>query len=69
LIEALIRQEWSPEQVSDWLKENYDLQISHEWIYQYILMDKHAGGDLHCHLRCQTKILTREEAQEALREL
>ncbi len=53
LIEGLIRQEWSPEQVSDWLKANYGLQISHEWIYQYILMDKHAGGDLHRHLRCQ----------------
>jgi len=55
LIEALIRQEWSPEQVSDWLKQNYCLQISHEWIYQYILMDKHAGGHLHRHLRCQKK--------------
>jgi IS30 family transposase len=55
LIEAAIRQEWSPEQVSDWLKDNHDLQISHEWIYQYILMDKHAGGDLHRHLRCQKK--------------
>ncbi len=55
LIESLIRQEWSPEQVSDWLKGNYGLQISHEWIYQYILMDKHAGGDLHRHLRCQKK--------------
>jgi len=53
LIEALIRQDWSPEQVSDWLRENYDLQISHEWIYQYILMNKHIGGDLHRHLRCQ----------------
>ena len=55
LIEAVIRQEWSPEQVSDWLKDNHGLQISHEWIYQYILMDKHAGGDLHRHLRCQKK--------------
>jgi IS30 family transposase len=55
LIEALIRQDWSPEQVSDWLRENYGLQISHEWIYQYILTDKHAGGDLHRHLRCQKK--------------
>ena len=55
LIEALIRQEWSPEQVSDWLKGNYGLQISHEWIYQYILIDKHARGDLHRHLRCQKK--------------
>jgi IS30 family transposase len=55
LIEALIRQEWSPEQVSDWLRVNYSHQISHEWIYQYILMDEHAGGDLHRHLRCQKK--------------
>ncbi len=55
LIEELIRQEWSPEQVSDWLKVNFGLHISHEWIYQYILMDKHAGGDLHRHLRCQKK--------------
>jgi IS30 family transposase len=55
LIESLIRQEWSPEQASDWLKGNYGLQISHEWIYQYILMDKQAGGDLHRHLRCQKK--------------
>jgi len=55
LIEALIRQEWSPEQVSDWLKVNFGLHISHEWIYQYILMDKHAGGNLHRHLRCQKK--------------
>jgi len=55
LIEALIRQDWSPEQVSEWLKDNHSLQISHEWIYQYILVDKHAGGHLHCHLRCQKK--------------
>jgi IS30 family transposase len=54
-IEILIRQDWSPEQVSDWLEENYSLQISHEWIYQYILLDKQAGGDLHRHLRCQKK--------------
>jgi IS30 family transposase len=55
LIEAAIRKEWSPEQVSDWLKDNHDLQISHEWIYQHILVDKQAGGDLHGHLRCQKK--------------
>lgn len=55
VIESLIRQEWSPEQVSDWLKANYGLQISHEWIYRYILMDKSSGGDLHRHLRCQKK--------------
>ncbi len=55
LIETLLRKDGSPEQVSGWLKGNYGLQISHEWIYQYILMDKQAGGDLHRHLRCQKK--------------
>jgi IS30 family transposase len=55
LIESLIRQEWSPEQVSGWLRENVGLRISHEWIYQYILADKQTGGDLHRHLRCQKK--------------
>jgi IS30 family transposase len=64
LIEELIRQDWSPEQVSDWVSENYDLQISHEWIYQYILTDKHTGGDLYRHLRCQSKILTREKRKK-----
>jgi IS30 family transposase len=54
-IEKLIRFDLSPEQVSDWLKDNVGLQISHEWIYQYILRDKYAGGDLHRHLRCQKK--------------
>ena len=55
VIEAKIRLEWSPEQVSDWLKIHLAFQISHEWIYQYILADKHAGGTLYRHLRCQKK--------------
>jgi IS30 family transposase len=54
-IETLIRFDLSPEQVSDWLQDNFSLHISHEWIYQYILTDKRAGGDLHRHLRCQKK--------------
>jgi len=55
IIESMIRKEWSPEQVSGWLNENCGLQISHEWIYQYILTDKRAGGELHRHLRCQKR--------------
>ncbi len=55
LIEAKIRLEWSPEQISGWLLKDYHIQISHEWIYQYILNDKRAGGDLYKHLRCQKK--------------
>jgi IS30 family transposase len=55
LIEAKIRLDWSPEQISGWLLKHYCIQVSHEWIYQYILSDKQAGGDLHKHLRCKKK--------------
>jgi IS30 family transposase len=55
LIEAKIRLDWSPEQISGWLLKHHGIQVSHEWIYQYLLSDKQAGGDLHKHLRCQKK--------------
>ena len=53
LIERLLREDWSPEQISLWLAKTWHLAISHEWIYQYILRDKAKGGELHRHLRCQ----------------
>lgn len=53
LIEQLLRQEWSPEQISLWLSTEKHLRVSHEWIYQYVLADKKRGGDLHTHLRCR----------------
>lgn len=55
LIETKLRLDWSPEQVSGWLYRHHAIQVSHEWIYQYILADKQAGGNLHRHLRCQKK--------------
>jgi IS30 family transposase len=55
LIEAKIGLDWSPEQIAGWLLKHYQIQVSHEWIYQYILKDKHAGGNLYQHLRCQKK--------------
>jgi len=55
LIEAKIRLDWSPEQVSGWLLKHWHIQVSHEWIYQYILSDKQTGGDLYKHLRCPKK--------------
>ena len=51
-VDALLREEWSPEQVSLWLAQEKCLRISHEWIYHYILRDKQQGGDLYRHLRC-----------------
>jgi len=52
-VDALLRQDWSPEQVSGRLKTQGHKGVSHEWIYQHILTDKHSGGDLYRHLRCQ----------------
>jgi len=53
LVDEKLREDWSPEQVSGWLKKRCDIAISHERIYQYILTDKKSGGDLYKHLRCQ----------------
>lgn len=52
-VEQLLREDWSPEQISLWLTANGRQPVSTEWIYQYILTDKSTGGDLHTHLRCQ----------------
>ena len=50
-IQALVRQDWSPEQVAGRLRREGALTISHETIYRYIWADKHAGGTLYRHLR------------------
>ena len=55
MVESLLSQDWSPEQISGRLKKEQRVCISHEWIYQYVLQDKQAGGDLYRHLRCQKK--------------
>lgn len=52
-VERLIRQDMSPEQVSQRLTLEGGLQISHESIYLHIYADKRCGGDLWRHLRCQ----------------
>ena len=54
-VEKLLREDWSPEQISEWLNNERGQLISHERIYLYIYDDKAQGGDLHTHLRCQKK--------------
>jgi len=54
-VEALLQQDWSPEQISGRLAKEQGICISHEWIYQHILSDKQTGGTLYKHLRCQKK--------------
>jgi IS30 family transposase len=54
-VEAALRQDWSPEQISGALKAQGQKAPSHERIYQYVYADKRLGGELHQHLRCQKK--------------
>jgi IS30 family transposase len=51
----LVEQQWSPEQISGYLKLHHLGTVSDEWIYQHILADKRRGGTLYRHLRCQKK--------------
>jgi IS30 family transposase len=55
MIEDKVKLDWSPEQISGWMSRTQAFRISHEWIYQYILMDKRLGGHLYEHLRCRKK--------------
>ena len=55
LVGGLINLDWSPEQISDYCRDNQIMHISHEWIYQYIYQDKREGGSLWKHLRCRKK--------------
>jgi len=55
LINACIRQDFSPEQISGFLSRIHYLRISHETIYQHILNDKIKGGTLYRHLRLSHK--------------
>ena len=55
LIESMLREKHSPEQISGWLKENHTVSVSHETIYLHVWADKKAGGDLYTFLRRRGK--------------
>jgi IS30 family transposase len=55
LIEDLLTEGWSPEQISGRLRREGRLRISYETIYKYVWDDKHAGGALYLCLRQRTK--------------
>ena len=54
-IELLLRQQWSPEQITGRLKLERHRAVSPERIYLYVYADKRRGGSLHRHLRSQKK--------------
>ena len=54
-VEELLKEKWSPEQVSGHLALTGELLISHETIYRHVWRDRKKGGRLHQHLRCAQK--------------
>jgi IS30 family transposase len=55
LVESWLLEDFSPEQVSGWLRRFRLLSISHETIYRYVWDDRARGGTLHRRLRCAHK--------------
>lgn len=52
IIEEKMRAEQlSPEQISGWMRETQNINVSHESIYQYIYADQRKGGTLYKQLR------------------
>ncbi len=50
-VRALLKEQWSPEQIAGYLRRHGILRISHETIYRYIWADKRQGGTLYTDLR------------------
>lgn len=56
IIERKLGLQWSPVQISGWLKkQEYDKAVSHETIYQHIWQNKRKGGLLYKELRHRGK--------------
>ncbi len=55
MVEACLKQQWSPEQAAGWLRLKGQLSISHETIYRHVWRDRKRGGGLYLHLRCSPK--------------
>lgn len=54
-ISKMLKNKWSPEQISARLKSEHNIFISHELIYQYINNDRKLGGTLYKRLPCRGK--------------
>jgi IS30 family transposase len=53
--QALVKEQWSPEQISRMMRQKMHPWVSHEWIYRYVWNDKRHGGNLFEHLRTRLK--------------
>ncbi len=68
-LKYLIEEQWSPEQISNYLRINENINISHETIYKIIREDKQNNGNLwkYCHhkMRYRHKIKSPKKPTKA----
>jgi len=64
LVKKKLQQQWSPEQISNFDYGQSVEMVSHERIYQYIITDKKAGGDLYLNLRHKKKYRKRTASKD-----
>ena len=64
-VKKKLNQQWSPEQISNFNYGQDITMVSHERIYQYIIEDKKAGGDLYLNLRRKKKYRKRTGSKDA----
>jgi len=55
IVDEKIALDWSPDQITNWCKNQGIDMVSHERIYQYVWEDKRQGGELYKHLRTGLK--------------
>jgi IS30 family transposase len=55
-VEAQLREGWSPEQISNRMRDEGKPTVSHERIYQHVWQDRCDGGDLHHFLRQASRL-------------
>lgn len=66
IIEEKFTLQWSPEQISGWLKRYWGLRgVSHETIYQHVWRDKEKGGTLYQELRHNGKKYNKRRSGKA----
>ena len=51
VVRLLSEEQWSPEQISGWMRRKEQDWVSHETIYKIVREDKRNGGELYKHLR------------------
>lgn len=67
--QKLCAQQWSPEQISGYMRNNMESWVSHESIYLFILRDKRKDGTLYKHLRRHGKKYNKRGGKSAGRGL